>query len=260
MKYRPLKIFFILIISTFMTLPPAAFTEPTHIVIRVKAKDAKFIGTSMGGAKIIIRNVETGKILANGLTSGGTGNTQILMSGEHKRYQKLSEESTASYETTLDIKLPVLVSIEAQSSITKNQNNIQTSTRLWLIPGKNIDGDGIILEMPGFVVTTLAPQNNQTIQLQNGKATVDVKSHVVMMCGCPITPNGLWDANQYEVKAIIHSKNGEITSVPLKYAGTTSMFSGSIAFTQKGQYEVFLYAFDPVTGNSGVDKITVIVT
>ncbi len=88
--------------------------------------------------------------------------------------------------------------------------------------------------MPGFVVTALAPQNNQTIQLQNGKAEVDVKSHVVMMCGCPVTPDGLWDANQYEVKAIIHSKNGEITSVPLKYAGKTSMFSGSISIYPKG--------------------------
>lgn len=251
MKYRPLKFILILIISTFTALPPAAFAEPTHIVVRVKAKDAKFIGTSMGGAKIIIRNVKTGEILANGLTRGGTGNTQILMTEAHKRYQKLSDGNAASFETTFDIELPVFVSIEAQSSIAQN---IKTSTHLWLIPGKNIEGDGIVLEMPGFIVSTLAPKNNQTIQLQNGKANLNISSHVVMMCGCPITPNGLWNANQYEMKAIIHHEDGEITSVPLKYAGRTSQFSGSIEFSQKGIYEIFLYAFDPVTGNSGVDK------
>lgn len=48
--------------------------QPTKITVRAKAKDAKFIGTSVGGALILIRNADTGELLASGRTEGSTGN------------------------------------------------------------------------------------------------------------------------------------------------------------------------------------------
>ena len=56
-----------------------AKAEPTDIIIRVLAKDAKFIGMETGGAKVILRDADTGEILAQGVTSGGTGNTPKIM-------------------------------------------------------------------------------------------------------------------------------------------------------------------------------------
>jgi len=37
---------------------------PTNIVIRIMAKDAKFVGTEMGGVQITLRDAETGELLA----------------------------------------------------------------------------------------------------------------------------------------------------------------------------------------------------
>ena len=35
--------------------------EPTDITVRVLSKDAKFVGTSMGGVRITLRDAETGE-------------------------------------------------------------------------------------------------------------------------------------------------------------------------------------------------------
>ena len=43
---------------------------PTKIIVRVISKDAKVIGSGVGGALVRIRNLETGEILAAGKTGG----------------------------------------------------------------------------------------------------------------------------------------------------------------------------------------------
>jgi hypothetical protein len=43
-----------------------ARAEPTQLEVRVISKGAKFVGTSMGGVLITIRNADTGELLAEG--------------------------------------------------------------------------------------------------------------------------------------------------------------------------------------------------
>ncbi len=50
-----------------------------------------------------------------------------------------------------------------------------------------------------------------------------------------------------------------IGTFPLSYAGTKSTFKGALKVSEKGVYELTVYAYDPVTGNTGVDKITHVV-
>jgi hypothetical protein len=52
---------------------PGAPARPTEIVVRVISKDSKFIGTSMGGMRITLRDAHTGELLATGIIVGGTG-------------------------------------------------------------------------------------------------------------------------------------------------------------------------------------------
>jgi hypothetical protein len=47
--------------------------EPTVITIRVISKDAKFIGTSMGGMRITLRDAHTGAVLATGSPRAARG-------------------------------------------------------------------------------------------------------------------------------------------------------------------------------------------
>ena len=63
----------------------AAQATPTKVIVRVKAKDAKFIGNSVGGAYIIIRSKTTNEILVQGKTEGGTGNTRLIMNTPKER-------------------------------------------------------------------------------------------------------------------------------------------------------------------------------
>ena len=51
--------------------------------------------------------------------------------------------------------------------------------------------------------------------------------------------------------------NGKIIdTVPLSFAGP-STFQGQATVTNKGNHEIIVYAFDPRTGNTGVDKVKV---
>jgi len=57
----------------------AAFAEPTEITVRVLGKDSKFVGSSMGGARVVLRDAQTGEILSQGVTEGSTGDTKRIM-------------------------------------------------------------------------------------------------------------------------------------------------------------------------------------
>ncbi|HEY9185982.1 MAG TPA: hypothetical protein VIM94_11710 [Salegentibacter sp.] len=231
------------------------FAQETKIMVRALANDAKFIGSSMGGAKIIIREVETGRILDEGLTTGKTGDTGAILLSPRQRYKEITTEKTAGYQASLELEKPTFVSIEAHGPMSKKQAKAVSSTQLWVIPGKDITGDGVILKIPGFVVDILSPQTHETIKPET---KIEIKANVVMMCGCPVTNAGTWDASGYEIKAIISSEGKEQKEIDLKPTEKASTFSETIPLGE-GDYEIEVYAYDPKTGNTGLDKLNIIV-
>jgi hypothetical protein len=158
----------------------AAQAAETRVVVRARAKAAKFIGTSMGGALVVIRDSDTGQVLARGVTLGGTGDTKRLMSGTAAG-QPISDENSAGFEAVLDISEPTLVNIEVSAPLAQRQSLVSSSTQVWLIPGKNITGDGIVLEIPGFAVDVISPQAHETLDAAGGKTLVKVEANIVMM-------------------------------------------------------------------------------
>ena len=224
-------------------------------MVRALAKDAKFIGSSIGGAKIIIKNAETGEILDQGLTSGSTGDTKLILQTPQNRYDSLTDEKTAGFEAKLNIKEPTFIEVEAHAPINKKQAKVVSSTQLWVIPGKDITGDGLVLEIPGFVVDILAPQTHERIK---SSEEINLEANIVMMCGCPVTEDGVWNADQYEVKAIISSEEKESREIRLKSTEKPSTFAANTSL-EKGYYTITIYAFDPVTGNTGVYKTNIII-
>lgn len=242
----------------FILLFPSYNTKAqlTKIIVRAKAKDAKFIGTSVGGAFVTIRESDTGEVLAKGLTIGSTGNTKQIMSTPHERYQALSDENTAKFEAELNLEQPTFITIEVKSPYTKKQAQIIASTQLWLIPGKHVLGDGVILEIPGFIIDILEPQTHRFLSIEKlEKKQINIRANIVMMCGCTISKGGLWDGEQFEVKAILKEKDKIINTFPLNISSTSNIFEGSIPIEQGGLYEIIVYAYDSKTGNTGVDKV-----
>jgi hypothetical protein len=53
-------------------------------------------------------------------------------------------------------------------------------------------------------------------------------------------------------------REGKISeSIPLSYAGSPNTFYGKLHIQRDGIYEIIVYAYDPLTGNTGVDKLKV---
>lgn len=252
-----MKKYILILFAAFISLisiNPASAQETT-VMIRVHSKDAKFIGSSIGGARIIVKDDLTGRILAEGITRGSTGDTKVIMEQPRTRGERISDEKTAGFLAKLDITEPVFVTIEAIAPVNKKQASVRSSTQQWIIPGKNIGGDGIVLEVPGFVVDILSPQTHETIK--DGKQ-IAITANVVLMCGCPVTPGGIWNADDYEVNALISESGKEVLSIPLTSQEKASTFSAT-ANLSSGNYEITVYAFDPVSGNTGLDKTNIII-
>lgn len=154
---------------------------PTTVVVRALARDAKFIGSSIGGAQVIIRNVANGEILAEGKTSGSTGNTKALMSQAHTRYGSLADARSAKFETVIDIDEPTLINIEVSAPLAQRQAMVTATKQLWLIPGKDILGDGIIMEMHGFALDVLKPRTHEMLQLTGKALSIPIEVNLVML-------------------------------------------------------------------------------
>lgn len=237
-----------------MVYAHAALAEPTEIVVRVLAKDAKFIGEETGGAQITLRDADTGKVLAQGLTSGATGNTPKIMTDGHARRNALSDDKSAKFSAVLDIQKPQRITVTATGPMMPKASAITVSSTQWVLPGKPVNGgDGWVLELPGFAIDLLEPLPAMT-RLGGATAKISLKAKVTMQCGCPITPGGMWDANKLQVAAMLERKGKIFPATPLAYAGQASTFGGEIAVTEPGEYTVDVYAYDPANGNTGVAK------
>ena len=238
-----------------LALPSHSLADTTKLEVRVLSKGAKFIGSSMGGAQITIRDSDTGELLAEGRTSGGTGDTAKIMQDSAPHHSPVATEDAAVFEAELDLDRVTRIEVTAYGPLAQRQAAQQVSLTQWVVPGKHITGgDALTLEMPGFVVDVLAPATPVTLSGETVELTIT--AHVALMCGCPITPNGLWDANKYEVSAIIE-RNGTVEdTVPLNFAGEASQFSATVSLDKKGSYQLTVYAYDPANGNTGVDFAT----
>ena len=242
----------------FFIVATTAQAVPTQIIVRVKAKDAKFVGTSMGGVLVTVRDVQTGELLAKGYTAGGTGDTVKIMKTPLSRGVSISDDSAAKFVATIDIAEPTSIEVTAYGPSAGLQSASKVSATQWVVPGKNItEGDAWLMEIPGFVVDVLAPPTHSV--LSGVAQTVTIKANIMMMCGCPITPGGMWDANKIEVKALLKKNGQQVGVLPMEYAGSPSQFSGTWKISDAGTYEAAVYAYDATTGNTGINKVTFMV-
>ncbi|MEG0926671.1 hypothetical protein [Chryseobacterium sp.] len=231
----------------------------TKIMIRAKARDAKFIGSSLGGAHIIVRNKLNQMILAEGNTTGSTGNTDLIMKTPKVRGNSIADDQTGGFMATIDIDEPTFVNIEVISPLNSRQAQAIVSTELWLIPGKNILGEGITLEIPGYIIDILKPRTHQYIGLKTIKDKPFLfQANIVMMCGCIIEKGGVWNSDEIEVKGILKKDGKFIKNIDLSWV-STNLFEGSHIINTAGNYELVLYAYHEKTGNTGVDKVNYVV-
>jgi hypothetical protein len=64
----------------------------------------------------------------------------------------------------------------------------------------------------------------------------------------------VWDAHDYEIKALVKKDEKIIQELPLSFTGNPSLFAGTFKTEGKGSYELIVYAYNPANGNTGIDR------
>ncbi|WP_156390832.1 MULTISPECIES: hypothetical protein [unclassified Caulobacter] len=223
--------------------PLVALAEPTHVMVRAQALDAKFIGDHMGGVRIRLKDARTGAVLAEGLTKGGTGDTQRIVRAPRARGDSVTDTATAGFEAVLDLKRPTLVRAEATGPMGKPGASIVVTSSLWIVPGRDILGDGWTLTLPGLVVEPSAATTSD--------GAVAITAKVAPMCGCPIEKDGLWDAANYRVEARLMKGRDLIAKAQLTFTGRTGEYAATVPKVAPGRYALSVVATDAKTINAG---------
>jgi hypothetical protein len=229
--------------------PLAAQSVETKLLVRAVSHDAKIIGTNVGGAQITIRDVETGTVLASGTQLGSTGSTELIMTKPRERGGTVFDtEDAGGFLATLEISEPVLVEVSAEGPLGTPQAVQRTSTTLWLVPGRDVLGEGLVLVLNGFTIRLESPMPEGTFPAGE---PIGVRVHVEMLCGCPITPGGMWDSDRLEILARLLSGGEIVAETALGYAGERSKFEGALTATDPGEYWLEVLAIDAERANFG---------
>lgn len=235
-------------IGAILLAASPAGAEPTEVVVRVISQDAKFVGDSMGGAEVVLRDAASGSVITQGVTTGGTGDTSSIMAATGRSPIRATE-SAASFRATVDIDRPMLVLVEVRGPLGFPQTMQRSSSERWLIPGlSGAAGDGWVVELPGLAIQLLG---NWQSGLQQGVPT-DLTAEVQLMCGCPITPDGLWNAADYEVIMQIRRDDRVLQILPLTFAEAPGKFRAQWTPGPSGNAVVNIIARNRITGNTGV--------
>jgi len=222
--------------------------QATRVVTHVVTHDAKLIGTTVGGVRVTIRDVATDRILAEGLHNGGTGDTKRIMQDTHKRGDTIfTAADGAKYEATVSIAAPTLVDVLAEGPLGYPDQLIRASKRVLLLPGRDVRGDGIVLEMHGYVIDLLGPDTTQALP---ASSPLKIRARVRMLCSCPTQPGGMWEVRDVVARLVLDNK--VVSETPLVYAGEPSVYSGELARVASGVYQLEVIAANPAAATFGI--------
>lgn len=235
---------------------------PTTVVVRAISQDGKVIYDSVGGARITLRDAATGAVLAEGVQAGGSGDTDRIMRQPHARGADVyATEGAAKFEAVLRLRQPTRVEVTAEGPLAYPQATQRATKTLWLVPGEDVTGNGVVLTLHGFIVEILAPDAPAAAaSVTPGAAVtpgsaVPVRARVRMTCGCPTRPGGLWDADRFTIAAQLVAASGAVVATtPLAYAGETSTYAGTLTAPPGGPppVAVRVTATDAARANLGV--------
>lgn len=219
----------------------------TALKIQVRSLDAKFIGTGVGELNAQVVDTATGRVLDQGRVSGPTGDTESMMREGQTRGFTPSAERSASWTAQLDIDRPTLVQVTVTGPLSVADSVQQQSLTLWMLPGVDRVDPPLVLQQPGLIVDTVALDTS-------AESRIELTTAVTMLCGCPITADGLWRADDFAVAAALYRDGELISEAELDFTGTTNQFAGGLERPEAGDYTLYLTAHQRATANTGVQQ------
>ncbi|MFW6088527.1 MAG: hypothetical protein ACODAB_02165 [Gemmatimonadota bacterium] len=228
---------------------PDAAAQPTptatRVDVRVVARDAKLIGSAVGGAEVRIRDAHTGEVLAEGVHEGGTGDTGLIMGPRERGVDVFDTSGAAVFSTELPLTAPRSIRVEASGPLDYPSARQRAETTVLVVPGRHLDGDGVVLELWGYIVEIVEVGPNVA-----DAEGLGVSARVTMLCSCPTEPGGLWEAG--EVTARLVGDDGSVVAeTDLGYLGEDSTYGGDLGTPEAGSYELQVVAVSAESGNAG---------
>jgi len=194
----------------------------TDVLVRVVAHGAMVLGDEVGGARITVTEVATGRLLASGLQRGESGDqTQIMRTPRIMEEPRYSSRSSASFSTTLFLDRPTLVDIAVQGPLAYPWAMQRASKTVLLIPGQAMKNDGIVLHLYGFIVQIEAPAPGTPLI---AKEDVTLKASVRTLSGSLVRPHGDWDSRKITIYGEVLIGQHVVERLQMFYAGDKSRF------------------------------------
>jgi hypothetical protein len=108
------------------------------------------------------------------------------------------KDDGAKFTGTLMVSKPTVLRIEAIGPLKYSQATMTDSITTLLLPGRHIEGQGIVLNLRGLVLDIAAPKEKETVRTA-GNREVPVSFTMNMMCGCPIfeDPGNPWQPGMF---------------------------------------------------------------
>ena len=153
---------------------------------------------------MVLRDAQTGQILATGVTQGGTGDTALIMHENRGSRAVLSDDSAAKFTTTLDLDEPRLIEAEAYGPLGEPQAATRVLATQWVVPRKRYAwGRGA--DSPGLVVDGLHLPAH--IRVSPDADSVDVRANVAAHVADAPSSRAACGMPSSEVMAIVR-RNG----------------------------------------------------
>lgn len=202
-------------------------TQPGHpieteIIVRVVAHGAMVVGDSVGGARITITDVKTGRLLASGIQTGEAGDqNQIMRTPRLMEEPHYSTRPSAAFRTTLALDRPTLVEITAQGPLAYPAAMQRASKTVLLFPGRDLGNDGIVLHLYGYIVQIEHPKPGEPLM---AKDDVKLAATVRTLSGSHVRPHSDWDSRKMDIHGEVLIGDRVVERLQMFYSGTKSLF------------------------------------
>jgi len=201
--------------------PPPTGPIQTEVVIRVVAHGALVVGDEVGGARVTITDVATGRILATGIQQGEPGDQNQTMRTPRLMGEPRYSSKAASFRASLELERPTLVEISVAGPLAYPSATQRDSRTVLLVPGQDMVNDGIVFDLYGYIVQIEQPKPGESLI---AKEDVKLRATVRMLSGALLRPHGDWDARKTNIFADVLIGDRIVERIQMFYTGEKSVF------------------------------------
>ena len=180
------------------------------------------LGREVGGARVTITDVATGHMLASGIQQGESGDQNQIMRTPHLMEEPIySSRPAASFQQLWNYsgrpwsKFPLKDLWRYPASLRR------ASKTVLLIPGHDMTGDGIVLDLSGYLVQIEHPKPGESLI---AKEDVMLRASVRTLSGALVRPHGDWDSRKIRIYGEVLIGDRVIDRLQMFYSGDKSTF------------------------------------